>query len=251
MDVKGVSAKCRLSPSRTRCWSGRWGWRICCCKAAQAHFGVSPSAHFVAASLWLHKLSMTDGNFVNTIPVDGVCKVVLYIGWCRGRGWWAACGDHESSWGPATRVLEEERVFVLVWLSKRSELGRWHWSRKNVEVLQGCWQGVEWNSITLHSPPRVPPNIPRTTVYTLHTTFCTELPTAHATGCNGAVTEEKLAISLVLCFFVWCAFGRVDRIRFRLRNLHAVHRLAISFLFSSLVLWFLWLLGLSWFILFI
>ena len=44
---------------------------------SQAHFGVSPSAHLVAASLWLHKLSITEGNFVKTIPVEGVCNVVL------------------------------------------------------------------------------------------------------------------------------------------------------------------------------
>ena len=77
MDVEGASAKCRLSPSITKCSSGWWGWLVCCRRAPQAHFGSSPSAHFAAASLWLHKLSMTDGNFVNTIPVDGVCKVML------------------------------------------------------------------------------------------------------------------------------------------------------------------------------
>ena len=40
--------------------------------------GFSPDAHWVATSLWLQRLSMTDGYFVKTMPVDGVWRVVLY-----------------------------------------------------------------------------------------------------------------------------------------------------------------------------
>ena len=43
----------------------------------QMHEGVCWSAHWVAMSLWLHRLSMTEGYLVKTIDVEGDCNVML------------------------------------------------------------------------------------------------------------------------------------------------------------------------------
>ena len=91
-----------------------------------AHFGGSPSAHLVAASLWLHRLSMTEGNFVNTIPVEGVCRVVFVVLGAVDVGGEKLPELTSPVSSQQPRVLGAELVCVLSWLSRKSGPGRWH-----------------------------------------------------------------------------------------------------------------------------
>ena len=78
MNVKGADEEVKVSPSTQR-WEEEvvavWD-AICCCGRSRVHVGSSPSAHRVANSLWLQRLSMTEGFFVNTTAVEVCCKVV-------------------------------------------------------------------------------------------------------------------------------------------------------------------------------
>ena len=78
MDVKGSYEKVKVLPSTKKCEGGVVVVldAICGCKVSQVHVGSSPSAHRMANSLWLQRLSMTEGFFVNTTAVEGCCKVV-------------------------------------------------------------------------------------------------------------------------------------------------------------------------------
>ena len=71
IEVLGLSSKDRMSPSRTM-------WSECCrggCKysrsVGQMHSGCSDSAQRVAISLWLHRLSMTEGYLMKMALVEG------------------------------------------------------------------------------------------------------------------------------------------------------------------------------------
>ena len=46
-------------------------------KWSQMQAGSMLSAHLIAASLWLHSPSMTDGYLVKMIPVEGDCGEML------------------------------------------------------------------------------------------------------------------------------------------------------------------------------
>ena len=83
-EPEAIDAKARsvlggsiVSPSRTVCSRDfpECGEKGANCE--QMHGGVFWSAHWVAMSLWLHRLSMTEGYLVKTIEVDGDCSVML------------------------------------------------------------------------------------------------------------------------------------------------------------------------------
>ena len=69
----------RVSPGSSRCHRPRRdvGLLEDCsedmagCMVEHVQVGESPSAHLVACSLWLQRLSMTEGYLVKTTLVDG------------------------------------------------------------------------------------------------------------------------------------------------------------------------------------
>ena len=67
----GSGGRDTVSPSSTTCSN----WFVCCPayleRVEQTHVGVCCSAHSLAASLWLQRLSMTEGYLVKTIHVEG------------------------------------------------------------------------------------------------------------------------------------------------------------------------------------
>ena len=65
IDVRGADEKVKVSPSTKKWEEEVAGWdATCCCKRSQVHAGSSPSAHGEANSLWLQRLSMTEGFLV-------------------------------------------------------------------------------------------------------------------------------------------------------------------------------------------